>query len=65
MCREEVSRGSKYGHKYDYDQRLANAKDYFVFYYSNHSNHVVTGMSRIKKLGELRFHEPFPPTSLG
>jgi hypothetical protein len=78
MYREEVSRGSKYGQKYDYDQRLEYAKDYFskvdegrslVFYYSNYSNpfseedqrrYVVTGVSRIKKLGELQFHEDIP-----
>jgi hypothetical protein len=51
MCREGVSRGSKYGHKYDYDQRRACAKDYLVFSYSNHSNHVVAGMSHIKEAG--------------
>ena len=63
------------GRKYDYDQRLSNAREYFdqfeggkslVFYYSNYSNplnqlderrYVLVGVSRIKKIGDVRFYE--------
>jgi len=73
------------GGKFDYEQRLKNAKEYFeqfqaneslIFYYSNYSNplnqaderrYVIVGMSRIKKIGEVRYYEdcsvavvPFP-----
>jgi hypothetical protein len=78
MYRDEVARGSRFGQKYDYDQRLEYAKEYFrevdegkslVFYYANYSNpfseederkYVVVGMSRVKKLGDLQFHDDIP-----
>jgi exodeoxyribonuclease V alpha subunit len=74
MYRDEVKRSGR-GQVYDYDKRLAFAKDYFaeveenrslVFYYANYSNpfseedarrYVVTGVSRVKKLGDVRNYE--------
>jgi exodeoxyribonuclease V alpha subunit len=47
MYRDEVSRGSRFGQKYDYERRLEYAKEYFaqvdegkslIFYYANYSN---------------------------